>query len=323
MKIVFVVWAPISQRSESLSKELGAKLYLIHYKFRQKIFAPFRYLLLSVRTFLVLLKERPNVIFAQDPPVFCPLVCLVFAKFFGKRLIIDAHTGVWRGYWKKLWILDEWIMKNAFITVVTNKYLKDRLSSHNIESFVLEDKLPEFPSGKKPKLRTGFNVAVINTFSEDEPIEEILKAARRLPTTNFYITGSLSYADSKFIRNKPKNVLYTNFLPQEEYVGLLRASDCIMVLTTRDHTMLSGAYEAVSVRKPLITSNWPVLRNYFSKGAVYVNNTPAGIMEAVKYAMENWKRMEKDIKELERDIKEEWGKKFGKLVEKLTNFEEK
>lgn len=317
MKIVFVVWAPKSRRSESLSKELGAKLYLIHFKFRQKIYAPFKYPLLSVRTFLILLKERPNLIFAQNPPLFCPLVCLIFAKFFGKKLIVDAHTGVWWGFWKKIWILNKWIMKNAFLTIVTNKYLKDRLSSHDIESFVLEDKLPEFSSGKKLELRTGFNVAVINTFSEDEPIGEILKVARRLPPTNFYITGNLSYADSEFIRNKPENVLYTDFLPEEEYVGLLRASDCIMVLTTKDRTMLSGAYEAVSVKKPIITSNWPVLKNYFSKGAVYVNNTSADIMKAVKYVKENRKRMEKDMREMERELKEEWRKKFGKLLKKI------
>jgi len=320
MKIVFIVWAPKSRRSESLSKELGAKLYLIHYKFRQKIYAPFKYLLLSVRTSLILLKERPEVTFAQNPPMFCPLACLIFAKFFGKRLIVDAHTGVWWGFWKKIWVLNEWIMKNAFLTVVTNEYLEDQLSSHGIESFVLEDKLPEFPSGKKSKLRTGFNVAVINTFSEDEPIEEILKAARLLPTANFYITGNLSYADPEFIRNKPENVLYTDFLPEEEYLGLLRASDCIMVLTTKDHTMLSGAYEAVSVKKPLITSNWPVLKNYFSKGTVYANNTSADIMKAVKYVMENRKKIEKDMRELERDLKEEWGKKFGKLVKKIEKL---
>jgi len=320
MKIVFIAWAPKSRRSESFSKELRAKLYLVHYKFRQKIYAPFKYLLLSIRSFLILLKERPDVTFAQNPPLFCPLVCLIFAKFFRKKLIVDAHTGVWWGFWKKMWVLNEWIMKNAFLTIVTNEYLKDQLSSYGIKSFVLEDKLPEFPLGEKLKLRDGFNVSVINTFSRDEPIEEVLKAARHLPTVNFYVTGNVSYADSKFIRNKPENVLYTDFLPEKEYLGLLRASDCIMVLTTRDHTMLSGAYEAVSVRKPLITSNWPVLKNYFSKGAVYVNNTSADIAKAVEYVVENQRRMEKEIRELERNIEEEWRKKFGKLVEKISKL---
>jgi len=323
MDIVFVAWAPISRRSESLSKELGAKLYLIHYKFRRKIFAPFKYPLLFVITFLILLKEGSNVIFAQDPPVFCPLACLIYAKFFGKKLIIDAHTGVWGGYWKKMWFLDKCIMKNAFLAVVTNRYLKDQLSSRGIRSFVLEDKLPEFPLGKKQKMGTGFNVVVINTFSEDEPVEEVLEAARHLPTANFYVTGSLSYASSKFIRDKPENILYTDFLPEEEYVGLLRASDCIMVLTTRDHTMLCGAYEAVSVKKPLIASNWAALKNYFSKGTVYVNNTSADIVKAVKYAMQNHKRMEKDIKELEKNLREEWERRFRKLVNMIRNLEEK
>ena len=54
---------------------------------------------------------------------------------------------------------------------------------------------------------------------------------------------------------KPDNVRLTGFLPDSDYVGLILASDAVIALTTMDHTMQRGAYEAVYLGRPVITSN--------------------------------------------------------------------
>jgi glycosyltransferase involved in cell wall biosynthesis len=54
-----------------------------------------------------------------------------------------------------------------------------------------------------------------------------------------------------------------------------------MTLTTRDHTMLRGAYEAIYQGTPVIVSNWTLLRDAFSHGAVHVDNTADAIAAAV------------------------------------------
>lgn len=314
MKMIFIAWAPTGRRSESLSKELKAKLYLIHYKFRKKIYAPFKYFYLFIKTFAILLKEKPDLIFAQNPPLFCPLTCLIYAKLFRKRVITDTHTGPWKTYLDKFWYWNKFIMKNSDITIVTNKYIKNLLGYDGIKFFVLEDRIPELPKTNIIKLKKGFNIVVVNTFSQDEHLEEVLKAAEKLQNVNFYITGNLIYAKSEFIKNKPKNVFYTDFLPENKYVSLLRSADGVMTLTTRNYTMLCGAHESVAVKKPMIISNWPILKKYFNMGAIYTDNSSKSIVNAVKLLMKNKKRLESEVKNLYKIQEKTWKQTFEKLM---------
>ena len=82
--------------------------------------------------------------------------------------------------------------------------------------------------------------------------------------------------------NKPDNVVFTGFVSYGDYVSLLRHVDAVIVLTNRDKTMLSGAFEALAVGKPLITSNWNCLMQYYSKGAICIDNSTAQIKEAIQ-----------------------------------------
>jgi glycosyltransferase involved in cell wall biosynthesis len=315
MKTVFIAWAPHSRRSESLSKELNADLYLMHWKFRKKLYAPFKYPLLSLKTWIILTKEKPSVVFVQSPPFICSLVCLIYARLFGSKIIIDAHTGAWSGIWRYFFPLNKWVMRNSELTIVTNEELKRELNNLGIESFVLEDKLPELSKGKKTELKKGFNIVVVNTFASDEPVGEILKAARESLDVNFYFTGNLAYAKRESLKNKPRNVVFTGFLSEDEFIGSLRASNAIMVLTTRNYTLLSGCYEAVSIEKPIITSDWPVLMSYFSKGCVYVDNSSSGIAEGVRRMLKNHEKLEREIKMLKIELNKEWNEKLEKLLE--------
>lgn len=74
------------------------------------------------------------------------------------------------------------------------------------------------------------------------------------------------------------NCRLTGYLPYDRYVGLLRGVDVILDLTSQDHTLLMGAFEAVSLGTPLIVSDWPILRDYFSLGTVHVPNTVEGFV---------------------------------------------
>lgn len=122
-----------------------------------------------------------------------------------------------------------------------------------------------------------FAIAVISSFATDEPIQEIVEAARIvLDTTTFYITGDNSrISERKLLKWKrsAKNIIFTGFLDYAEYINLLEKVDAIMVLTKQDYTMLSGAHEALGLEKPLITSDWRHLREYFVKDTIYVNNS--------------------------------------------------
>ena len=72
LKIVFLVWAPHSIRAKNLAEHLDAKLYLISYKFKKKIYSPIKYIKLFTSTLLILEKEKPQIIICQSPRYFVP-----------------------------------------------------------------------------------------------------------------------------------------------------------------------------------------------------------------------------------------------------------
>jgi hypothetical protein len=90
-----------------------------------------------------------------------------------------------------------------------------------------------------------------------------------------------------------------------------------MDLTTRDHTLLSGAFEAVSIGTPLIVSDWPILRDYFSLGTVHVPNTVPGICEGVQRAQREQPALRQGILQLREKLEVEWKQEFAELCRLL------
>ncbi|HEX2231028.1 MAG TPA: hypothetical protein VHG34_02455, partial [Nitrososphaeraceae archaeon] len=135
----------------------------------------------------------------------------------------------------------------------------------------------------------------------------------------FYITGDISKAAKHLLEKKASNVIFTGFLDYNYYVSLLQSVNVIMVLTKRNKTMLAGAYEALSLQKPLITSDWPPLRRYFYKGTVHVDNSLKEIQEAIEIVQKRSEEMVRDIGDLRSEKNKEWNKKFTTFKHLLEN----
>jgi len=326
MKIVFISWAPYCSRSDNIAKKLGGKSYLVYYGIFGSNYLTifFKYLFQFIKTFRILLRERPDIIFTMSPPIFAALPAYFYTKFNPAGFIIDAHTGAIldKRVIRKALFLHKFLSKHAITTIVTNEYLKSIINSWNCHATVINDVPVEFKEIEPLKLKEGFNLTLINSFAIDEPIEIFLAAAKRLPEINFYVTGDLNDAkrNKKKIKPTPSNVKFTNFLPDEEYTGLLKASDAIMVLTTEDHTMQRGGYEGVSLQKPLIISNWEILRKTFYKGAVFVDNTEDGIVKGILYLKNNIEKYKKEVIELKKERAEIWNKSQQALESLMLKY---
>jgi glycosyltransferase involved in cell wall biosynthesis len=157
-----------------------------------------------------------------------------------------------------------------------------------------------------PTLEGSRNMTLVSTFTRDEPIELFFKAAALLPEINFHVTGNYRRADARTLDSKPANVRLTGFLPDADYVGLLLASDAVISLTTLDHTMQRGAYEGVYLGRPVITSNFDLLRRHFCKGTVHVDNTVDDIVAGVRRMSSDLSRFRVEIEELRHDRLEDW-----------------
>jgi glycosyltransferase involved in cell wall biosynthesis len=80
--------------------------------------------------------------------------------------------------------------------------------------------------------------------------------------------------------------------------------------------MQRGAYEAMSMGKPVIVSDWPVLKDTFYKGAVYVGNEEEKIREGILNMMADRRRLDQEILEL----REERSKIFQERISALREL---
>jgi glycosyltransferase involved in cell wall biosynthesis len=62
--------------------------------------------------------------------------------------------------------------------------------------------------------------------------------------------------------------------------------------------MQRGAYEAMSMSKPIIVSDWPILRQTFYKGTILVLNNEESIEQGILEMIAGKKRFEQEICEL-------------------------
>ncbi len=201
----------------------------------------------------------------------------------------------------------------ALLTIVHNAAQEQEIEHWGCRYIVMADPVLEYPSGESVELRGPFNVAVISTFAEDEPLGAVLAAASLLRDFEFYVTGDDGLASKAVTASRPVNCHFTGFVPYAKYIGLLRAVDAIIDLTTRDHTLLCGAFEAVSLGKPLVTSDWPILRERFNSGVVHVPNTVEGICRGLRQVRAETEKLEKEIQSLRTELNNEWITKLREL----------
>jgi len=299
---VFITWYPYCRRSDALGEQLGAPSYLVHYlKFKTPVLAPFKYVLQALKTIGILLRERPDGVLVANPPVVAPLIVWLCSPLLRYRFIIDAHSGAFQhARWSWSLPLQRFLARRALATIVTNEHMAAQVRSWGAGVRMVQDlALNLDPAGRSIR-RGGFHVVFVCTYSVDEPVEAVIDAARRVPEVQFSFTGDPAYAPRGFRDRVPSNVHLTGFIPDADYLALLRGADAILVLTREDHTMQRGGYEAVSLGKPLITSDWPLLREVFSRGTVHVDNSPEAIAEAVRRIKDAPAHYRRDMAELRR-----------------------
>jgi glycosyltransferase involved in cell wall biosynthesis len=177
--------------------------------------------------------------------------------------------------------LQFWLCRRAAGTIVHNEPLRDLVQRHGGHAIVVTDVPVRFSALEPYPLPDGTNIAVVCSFNPDEPIANVLAAARKLPDVHFHVSGDPSALRAADRSAFPPNARLTGFLSTEAYASLITHADAVLTLTTRDNTMLRGAWEAVYQGTPVIVSDWKVLRESFGSGAVYVDNTPEGIAAGI------------------------------------------
>jgi glycosyltransferase involved in cell wall biosynthesis len=242
-----------------------------------------KYLGQTLSTWKVLAHERPDAVFVMTPPPVAIIAVSLYCAVGRIPFVIDAHTGAFHERWRLFQRLQFWLARRATATIVSNDHLGELVRANGGRAITVPDVPIEFDSvGSGPADLNDFTVVCVTSFDRDEPITSMVEAARRLPNVRFLMTGNASKGARLMPAVMPPNLRLTGFLDTSVYGGLLRNAGVVIALTTVEHTMQRGAYEAIYQGTPVIVSDNRLLRQSFDEGAVYVDNSPDAIVTAVQ-----------------------------------------
>ncbi len=318
---VWLTWE-VQRRNRTLSQAVGARLFEVTSVHNRL----FRYPGQLLRTLRILRRERPAILFVQNPSILLALLAVSVRRLFCiGTVVMDAHNaGIYplEGRSRLLNAVARYIFRRADITIVTNRQLAEYVEDNGGNPVVMPDPLPVFGPDNKVTAGTsdGPKRAVfICTWADDEPYEEVLAAAPHfLGRVNFHITGK---SIARFpARALPKNVVLTGYLVEQAYVDLLRSADFIIVLTRRENCLNCGAYEAVALEKPLILSDTQALRTYFDSGVVYTRNDEAAIRSAIVSLLQELPTRAAEVRALGARLSSDWAGYLAGLNEQLQRM---
>lgn len=320
-KRIWVTWET-QRRSIELSARMRSKLFIFDFPGKA------RYLKSIISTIRIFLTENPRIIFVQNPSMILAAAACWYRVLSRTPVVVDRHTTflLTRKYPKSIGIfifkiLNQFTLRTADLTIVTNEHLASLVRSYGGKPFVLPDPIPILKKVNSPKLAGDKNIVLISSFGLDEPIQEAIEAMRDIADNRvcLYITGNFKKCDENLFAKVPDNVVLTGFLSDQDFVDLLFASDAIMALTTADYCMLCGCYEAIAAKKPLITSDKRVLKDYFIN-AFFTANNRKDIRHAVLTVLDELGKRTIESEHLNTMLRIKWNIMFLDLIEKLDRI---
>lgn len=320
-KAIWITWEN-QRRNRETSRSLGIKLYEmaeiddIRNPFKKYIFG-------IIKTLLILVKERPKLVFCQNPSLILSLFLVLLKHLVKIKLCVDAHNA---GLFPKegrsiaLGIVSRFIQRNADLTIVTNEALKRHVEMNGGHAFILQDKIPNISVKKSRRLRGRANILFICSYAADEPYEIVFDAARSFdPSICIYVTGNYKKMGIE-ASELPENVILMGFIPESKYLEMLYSVDATIDLTTRENCLVCGAYESVAGEKPMILSKTEALQDYFSNGAVYTENTREGMQKAILEVIERKEGLTARLRKLKSIRQKEWEERKRNLERILLSW---
>lgn len=272
-----------------------------------------------------MVRERPELVFCQNPSLILSFLCVLLRPFFKYKLIIDRHSSFKfetrrsnSMFYRVFHKISDYTVAKADITIITNKVLSEFVKICGGCPFILPDPLPFFGESK---LKEGGNYFVfVSSMGEDENLDQAISAFKRMPEENLYITGNYKKAvlsGDIYLCDLPENIKLTGFLSDDDYLSLISGSKGMIVFTSNDYTLTCGAYEAVSLKKPMILSNTETMKSLFSKGAVYVSGDSLSFIAGVKEFQESENTLLREVSEFNTSYKLKWREWAAELERKL------
>ncbi len=246
-----------------------------------KIAKAYRYFRNGWDMLRILREQRPAVIWLQLPQVPLLWVALFYRRAFDRQatIIADCHNAMFRPPWSNV-PFGLSLLAKCDIVLAHNPDVMEAAVKLGVERallMVVEDPPASFASAPAP-LALSIDLprpwlVFPASFATDEPIAELIAAARLTPDVSFLITGNLKNCrNPELLAQATPNVRFMGFLSREDFEALIQHCDAVIAFTRFDGIQLSVCGEAVGAGKPMLISDTGTLRRQFPKGTVFVNS---------------------------------------------------
>jgi glycosyltransferase involved in cell wall biosynthesis len=310
---IFITWEQ-HRRTRELCQDLSIELCEL-LSTRGRVV---RYVALLWRTATCLVRRRPRLVVVQCPSVILGLFAVLLKPLLRFTLVADLHNEAVRPFSRSGRVyaaMLAFLHRRADLCIVTNDNLCPPVEAAGGRVFVLPDKLPDLQP--RPHIASGSTqtVVFVCTYAPDEPFREVIDAARQLDATvSVFVTGNYKKIERL---QPPENVYLTGFISERDYVALLQVADVIVDLTSIDDCLVCGAYEAVALGKPLVTSDTAALRTYFHRGAVYTKHDSRSIAAAIAGALNHTEQLAAESRALRIELARDWSSRRDALKRQL------
>lgn len=346
MNVLSLVWGPFGFRSDELAHAVGAERVNITFLYGPRYLAPIRYLVLFFRTILLLFTKRPDVVYAQNPPVFCPLSCILYCRITKTKLLIDHHS-IWsvktlgnNPVSKLIGLLEKFVALSADANtaphVVWGRKLKE-MNAKNVN--VIHDYVDRNRNVRNEGLRKKYADGTVIAMSSHggHPLERIeveSAAVASTPSVTLLVTGPVEKLNRRLRDNLPRNVRYLGFLEREEYEKLKASVDFAINITDEPYTLSHVLFEYAASSLPIISSKQLVVEDVFGDSILYTDSSGIrDVAEKVKLLAashetmtEYKKRIVAKYEELARDRNDELTRLrrivYGEHRQAQTSFDE-
>ena len=328
--IVLISWTRYSRHTDLLGKSLNAQIFFIDniISSRSTIWKLFFWIDYSVKSFLtlkIILKTKPKIVFMQNPPSIAPIILSLINIFIRFRIVFDSHNGAFESPWVRF-PGHKWALKNADLVIIHNQQLYNNLVNYSyfqgINFRVLNSRLSEFADVlKEPQTQPYF--LVVTTFSEDEPMEELLEGIKNFYSSDrkqikFKITGNYKRKPDLVKKYSAiENIDFLGFVSEDRYKYLLVNTFCMISLSTRNDVQQFSLMEAVGSGVPFISSNNETNRALFNNKMILAENNADAIEKSIVQFISDREIYLKNIVILKNEQKIKWENDFNNILSQL------
>ena len=275
---------------DELSSAVGGTRASITFLYGPRYFAPLRYLVLFMRTLLLLALRSPDVVYAQNPPVFCPLASLMYCRAAGKTLVIDHHS-VWRvktiggAMGRGIGFFEAFVASAAGMNTAPHGVWAEELRGMGASRvLVVHDFVEKNPFSRDAGVRAHHATTPLLAIASHgghplEGIEAEVSAASALSNVTLLVTGPPGKLAGR-LRDLPPNVKYLGLLPMDDYLRLKASCDFAVNITDEPYTLSHVIFEYVASGLPVIASRQRVVEETFGDALAYARSSRRADVEA-------------------------------------------